>query len=63
MEVIQEQLYNMTVTMVMYALSVNTKYLYNMCAMLKQHRRRWAGVVQMLYKYFVFAGLRSNIVR
>ena len=47
MEVIQEQLYNMTVTMVMYALSVNTKYLYNMCAMLKQHRRRWAGVVQI----------------
>ena len=24
--------------------------------MLDQRRRRWAGVVQMLYKYFVFAG-------
>ena len=25
--------------------------------MLAQHRRRWADIVQMLYKCFVFAGL------
>ena len=30
----------------------NTKHLYNICTM---RRRRWAGVVQMLYKCFVFA--------
>ena len=24
--------------------------------MLDQRRRRWADIVQMLYKYFVFAG-------
>ena len=27
-----------------------------MCTMLGQRRRRWAYVVQMLYKCFVFAG-------
>ena len=32
---------------------LNTKHLYNMSTMLEQHRRRWADVVQMLYKYFV----------
>ena len=31
-----------------------TKHLYNICTMLDQRRRRWTGVVQMLYKYFVF---------
>ena len=35
---------------------VNTKHLYNICTMLDQRRRRWADVVQMLYKCFVFAG-------
>ena len=30
----------------------NTKHLYNICTM---RRRRWAGVVQMLCKCFVFA--------
>ena len=35
---------------------VNTKHLYNICTMLDQCRRRWADVVQMLYKCFVFAG-------
>ena len=30
----------------------NTKHLYTICTM---RRRRWAGVVQMLYKCFVFA--------
>ena len=34
----------------------NTKHLYYICTMLAQRRRRWAGVVQMLYKCFVFAG-------
>ena len=36
----------------------HTKYLYNICTMLNQ-RRRWADVVQMLYKCFVFAGNSS----
>ena len=34
----------------------NTKHLYNICTMFGQRRRRWADVVQMLYKCFVFAG-------
>ena len=38
---------------------VNTKYLYNICTMLGQSRRRWADIVQMLYKCFVFAGNSS----
>ena len=29
--------------------------MYNMCTMLDQRRRRWADVVQMLYKWSVFA--------
>ena len=29
---------------------VNTNHLYNICTMQDQRRRRWAGVVQMLYK-------------
>ena len=36
------------------------KYLYNMCTMLDQRRRRRANVVHMLYKYFVFAGYRRS---
>ena len=36
-------------------ISVNTKHLYNICTMLDQRRRRWADVVQMLYKCFVFS--------
>ena len=35
---------------------VNTNHLYNNCTMLDQRRRRWADIVQMLYKCFVFAG-------
>ena len=35
---------------------VNTKHLHNICTMLGQRRRRWADVVQMLYKCFVFTG-------
>ena len=38
------------------AYPANTKYLYNIFIMLDQRRRRWADVVQMLYKCFVFAG-------
>ena len=38
---------------------VNTKHLYNICTKLIQRRRRWADVVQMLYKCFVFAGNSS----
>ena len=38
--------------------SANTQHLYNICTMLGQRRRRWAVVVQMLYKCFVFAGVR-----
>ena len=34
----------------------NTKHLYNSCTKLDQRRRRWADVVQVLYKCFVFAG-------
>ena len=34
----------------------NTKHLYNIYAMLGQRRRRWADVVLMLYKCFLFAG-------
>ena len=39
--------------------AVKTKRLYDICTMLAQRRRRWANVVQMLYKYFVLAGLVS----
>ena len=35
----------------------NMKHLYKICKMLDQHRRRWADVVQMLYKCFVFTGM------
>ena len=42
--------------MIPYSIAVNTKHLYNICAMLDQRRRRWAHVVQMLYKCFVFSG-------
>ena len=37
--------------------SKHNTYLYIICTMLDQRRRRWADVVQMLCKYcFVFAG-------
>ena len=38
---------------------VNTKHLYNICTTLGQRRRRWADVVQMLYKSFVFGAVFS----
>ena len=34
----------------------NTKHVYNICTMLGQRRRRWAGVILMIYKCFVFDG-------
>ena len=40
-----------------WSIPVNPKHLYNICTMLDQRRRRWADVVQMLYKCFVFAGI------
>ena len=39
------------------AIPANTKHLYTICIMLDQRRRRWADVVQMLYKCFVFLGI------
>ena len=39
------------------AIPENTKHLYNICTMLGQRRRRWANIVQMLYKCFVIAGI------
>ena len=41
----------------MKTLPANKKHLYNICKVLDQRRRRWADVVQMLYKCFVFAGM------
>ena len=35
----------------------NAKHLHSIYTMLDQRRRRWAEVVQMLCKCFVFAGL------
>ena len=39
--------------------SANKTHLYNICTMLDQRRRRWADVVGMLYKCFVFAGHKN----
>ena len=36
------------------------KHWYNICTMLDQTRRRWADVLQMLYKCFAFAGLVTS---
>ena len=41
---------------------VNTKHLYNICTMLDQCRRRWANIVQMLCKCFVFAAFLSSVI-
>ena len=40
----------------------NTKHLHNICTMLDQRRRRWANVVQILYRYFVITGECALIV-
>ena len=31
------------------------------CTMLDQRQRRWTDIIQMLYKYFVFAGNWRNM--
>ena len=41
---------------------VNTEHLYDIFTMLDRRRRRRAGVVQMLCKCFVFAGLQTVCV-
>ena len=46
-----------TVKPMAYPGRLNTKHLYNICTMLDQRRRRWADVVQMFYKSFVFVGI------
>ena len=43
--------------------SKQNKHLHNICTMLDQRRRRWADVVQMLYKCFVFAGNRQFLMK
>ena len=40
---------------------VNTTHLYNICTMSAQRRRRWADVVQLLYKWFVFAEMAQQV--
>ena len=35
----------------------NTKHLYSIYSLSDQRRRRWAKIVQMLNKGFVFAGM------
>ena len=44
------------------SIAANTKHLYNICTFLAQRRIRWADVVQMLYKCFVFAGIELQYV-
>ena len=45
----------------MQCIQMSTKQLYNLCTMLDQRRRRWADVVQMLYKCYVFAGMYVHV--
>ena len=47
--------------MIAATIPVDTKHLNIICTMLDQRRRRWAGGVQILYKYFVLAGMPLNI--
>ena len=39
---------------------LSTKHLYTIYIMLDQRRRRWADVLQMLYKCSVFAGVGQS---
>ena len=41
---------------------VSPKHLYNIYTKLDQRRRRWADVVQILFKYFVYAGTRKMFI-
>ena len=36
----------------------NTKHLHSICTTSAQRLRRWPNILQMLYQYFVFAGIR-----
>ena len=38
----------------------NTKYLHNICTTSIQRLRRWTDIIQMLCKYFVFAGTSAS---
>ena len=49
--------------MLYYSIPINTKHLYNICTMLDQRRRRWADVVQLLCKCFVFTGMGEQVLR
>ena len=40
---------------------VNGKHLYNICTLLDQRRRRWADVVQMLYKCFCVCSVSHSV--
>ena len=40
---------------------VNTKHFYNICIMSVQRRRRWADVIQMLGKCFMFTGISLSL--
>ena len=39
----------------------NTKYVYNICTTSAQRLRRWSNIVQMLYNWFVFAGIHPFV--
>ena len=39
----------------------NTKHLYNICTMLDQRRRRWADVVQMVYRCLCLLGTTKDM--
>ena len=41
----------------------NTKHFYNICTASSQRLRRWSDIVQMLYKYFVFAGMSLKWIK
>ena len=50
----------LAVKIYLYRISItpaNTKHLYSICTTSAQRLRRWANIVQMLYKCFVFAGI------
>ena len=44
-----------------YIYTAKTKKLYKFCTMSDQRRRRWADVVQMLYKCFLLAWYTVSI--
>ena len=52
-------LYKISFSVIFCSKSHLSKHLYNICTMLAQRRRRWADVVQMLYKCLVLAWILS----